>query len=95
MNTKIAKALLNTPDDELDEQSIAIIKAHNDAASYGFIELPALEFFSTFRTNNETMITVRPRPDSVNINDLYILKQTWGADDLNVLDEGIEIVFKK
>ena len=96
MNTKIAKALLGTPANVMDEQAKNIVEAHNDAVTYGFIEqIPYLTFCSTYCTDTDISVTVQPRIDSVDINDLYLLKQAWGASDLYVRAEGIELVFYK
>lgn len=94
MNTKIIKALLNTSANMIDEQAIAIVEAHNNAATYGFIDLPLLDFCATCILRTSVSVTVQPKIDSININNLYILQQTWGADELNVHSVGtIELIF--
>lgn len=100
MNNKIAKALFfcassTTPEESVMTEASGIIETHNDAAHYGFIDLPNLMFVGVELGKDKIMVTVRPHAGIININDLYLLKQVWGADDLNVDKEGIELVFKK
>jgi len=103
-NSKIAKALLSyasstTSEDtiicEVSSEAKEIIETHNNAAHYGLIDLPNIVFSGVELDNDKVMVTVQPICGIININDLYLLKQTWGADDLNVDKEGIELVFKK
>ena len=99
-NSKIAKALFfcastTTPEESITSKAKEIISAHNYAAHYGFIDLPYLVFVDVELGEDKIMVTVQPHAGIININDLYLLKQMWGADDLNVDKEGIELVFKK
>jgi len=99
-NSKIAKALFfcassTTPEETVICEAKEIINAHNNAAHYGLIDLPNLVFVGIEFGKDKIMVTVRPHAGIININDLYLLKQVWGADDLNVDKDGIELVFKK
>lgn len=104
MNNKIARKL-NQCRHEADPKRAANIVAteitdtHNAAVGNGFIDLPTLDFGEAIIEDTNISIGVRPKSGLINLNDLYALKTTWGADDLNVLicEEGssIELVFKK
>lgn len=99
-NSKIAKALFfcassTTPQETVTSEANEIINAHNVAAHYGFIDLPSLDFVYTEFKKDRIMVTVHTKSGIININDLYNLKTLWGADDLNVDKDGIELVFKK
>lgn len=102
-NSKIAKALLSyasstTSVDTVNLLSVEakkIIEINNNAAHYGLIDLPIMVFAGVELDEDKAMVTVQPNCGIININDLYLLKHTWGADDLNVDKEGIELVFKK
>lgn len=100
MNNKIAKSLFScthstTPEETIILVAKEIIEIHNSSAHFGFIDLPNLVFVGVELGKDKIMVTVRPHAGIININDLYLLKQMWGADDLNVDREGIELVFKK
>ena len=99
MNNKIAKSLFScthstTPEETVICEAKEIVDAHNDAAHYGLTDLPNLDYVCVEFGKDKIMVTVKPHCGIININDLYLLKQTWGADDLNVDKEGIELVFK-
>ena len=103
MNNKIARKL-NQCRHEADPKRTANIVAseitdtHNAAVGNGFIELPTLEFGDAIIESTSISIGVRPKSGLITLNDLYALKTTWGADEINILtgDSGaIELVFKK
>lgn len=103
MNNKIARKL-NQCRHEADPKRAANIVAseitdtHNAAVSNGFIDLPTLDFGEAFIEDTNISIGVRPKSGLITLNDLYALKTTWGADEINILtgDSGaVELVFKK
>ena len=103
MNNKIARKL-NLCRHEADPKRAAnivateIVDTHNAAVGNGFIELPTLDFCKAIIEDTSISIGVRPKSGIININDLYALKTTWGADEINILtgDCGVvELVFKK
>lgn len=103
MNNKIARKL-NLCRHEADPKRAAnivateIIDTHNAAVGNGFIDLPALEFCDTIIEDTSISIGVRPESGLITINDLYALKTTWGADEINILTgdcSAVELVFKK
>ena len=103
MNNKIARKL-NQCRHEADPKRAAnivaseIIDTHNAAVDNGFIDLPTLDFGEAIIEDTNISIGVRPKSGIININDLYALKTTWGADEINILtgDCGaVELVFKK
>lgn len=103
MNNKIARKL-NQCRHEADQKRAAnivateIIDTHNAAAGNGFIDLPTLDFSKVYIEDTNISIGVRPKSGLITLNDLYAIKTTWGADEINILtgDCGaVELVFKK
>lgn len=103
MNTKIARKL-NQCRHEADPKRAANIVAteitdtHNAAVCNGFINLPTLDFGEAIIEDKSISIGVRPKSGLITLNDLYALKTTWGADEINILtgDGGVvELVFKR
>ena len=103
MNNKIARKLnqcrlLPDPKDAASLIANEITEAHNAAVGNGFIDLPTLDFGEAIIEDTSISIGVRPKSGLITINDLYALKTTWGADEINILtgDCGaVELVFKK
>ena len=103
MNNKIARKLnqCRLLPDTKDAASIyakETTDAHNSAFAKGFIDLPALDFIEAIVEDNSISLRLKPKTGIININDLYNLKNLWGADEINVLtgDCGaVELVFKK
>ena len=90
MNTKIAKALIGATNpqysfDELNFYAEDIIKTHNYAAKYGFTELPALDYLGVEYEDNKIIVSVRPKCGMAGLNDLYNIKQAWGADGIEII----------
>ena len=103
MNNRIARKL-NQCRHEADPKHAAnivateITETHNAAVGNGLIELPTLEFCDAIIEDTSISIGVRPKSGLITINELYNLKTTWGADEINILtgDCGaVELVFKK
>ena len=103
MNNRIARKL-NQCRHEVDPKRAANIVAteitdtHNAAVGNGFIDLPTLDFGEAIIEDTSISIGVRPESGLITLNDLYALKTTWGADEINILtgDCGaVELVFKK
>ena len=106
MNTKIAKQINEARHGGaslLNEAGKKVVKAHNDAVAYGFLDLPRLELVDTemLLPNNGATVVVRPRCGVMKVSDLWALKEAWGADDIEVYlgyneadTDGIAIVFK-
>lgn len=100
MNTKISQTLLHclsasNPKDELDYEVRNIVDAHNNAFNRGFVDLQELIFFGVDYSDNFVLVTVKPRLDFMYIHELYNLKELWGADDLRIIPDGIQLIFKK
>ena len=103
MNNKIARILNQCrplPDPKKAASLIAneITEAHNAAVGNGFIDLPTLDFSEAHVEENTISLGLKPKAGIININDLYNLKNLWGADEINILtgDCGaVELVFKK
>jgi len=101
MNTKIAKYLIEAtkPQYSFDERNFYaedIVKTHNYAAQYGFIDLPTLDYIGTEYEDNKIIISVRPKCGMVNLNDLFNIKTAWGADSIEIMttvDPAICIIF--
>lgn len=75
--------------DASKQQQLArdIVVAHNNAALYGFLELPLLEFYQLdLSVDKEIAIAVRLRSGMVKLDDLYNMRQAWGADDVEVCE---------
>lgn len=89
-NTKIAKALIEATkpqytSDELNWYAEDIVKTHNYAAKYGFVELPLLDYHGVEHDGDKIIISVRPKCGMADLNDLYNLKQAWGADSIEIM----------
>ena len=64
-NTKIAKQLIEATkpqytSDELNWYAEDIVKTHNYAAKYGFVELPTLDYHGVEHDGDKISISVRP-----------------------------------
>lgn len=102
MNTRIARRLNEAnkhEGKELSNTAKDIVEAHNQASRNGLIELPTLNYCNVSSDNNGVItVGVSPKSGLILINDLYNLKIAWGADDLEVCNEGgmvILLTFKK
>lgn len=102
MNNKLASHVLRclsaeAPNEALIEESQAIVDTHNTAASYGFIDLPIINYTDSHidLTENAATIIIQPKSGTIDIDELYNLKSAWGADKLFVSNEGIELDFLK
>lgn len=89
-NTKIAKQLIEATkpqytSDELNWYAEDIVKTHNYAAKYGFIELPTLDYHGVEHDGDKITISVRPKCGMANLSDLFNIKSAWGADDIELL----------
>lgn len=103
MNNKIA-IKLNQCRHNADPKRAANIVAseitdtHNAAAGNGFINLPTLDLGNVYTEDTSISIDVWPKSGCITLNDLNVLKTTWGADEIKILtgDSGsVELVFKK
>ena len=86
-NTKIAKQLIEATKpqytaDELNWYAEDIVKTHNYAAKYGFVELPMLDYHGVEHDGDKIIIFVRPKCGMANLSDLFNIKSAWGADDI-------------
>ena len=93
MNTRIARQLIEATKpryqaDELKWYADDIVKTHNHAATYGFIDLPTLDFKSVEHEEDKITISVKPKCGMADITDLFNLKQAWGADSIEVMTDG-------
>lgn len=90
MNTKIARRLNEAVrKSELKKTGEEIVMAHNVAVANGFTELQIMDYKGATSTADGTVtVAVVPRCGIASIDDLYALKQAWGADRLEVCDEG-------
>ena len=103
MNNKIARKLnqcrqISDPKKAASLIANEITEAHNAAVGNGFIDLPTLDFGEAIIEDTSISIGVRPKSGIITLNNLYALKTTWGADEINILtgDCGaVELVFKK
>ena len=89
-NTKIAKALIEATkpqytSDELNWYAEDIVKTHNYAAKYGFVELPLLDYHGVEHEGDKITISVRPKCGMADLNDLYNIKTAWGADSIEIM----------
>ena len=89
-NTKIAKALIEATkpqytSDKLNWYAEDIVKTHNYAAKYGFIELPLLDYHGVEHEGDKIIISVRPKCGMADLNDLFNIKSAWGADSIEVM----------
>lgn len=91
MNTRIARRLNEAAKHtgkELNVTARDIVEAHNQASRNGFIELPTLNYCNVSSdAQGSVTVAVTPKCGMININDLYNLKQVWGADNLDVCNE--------
>lgn len=100
MNCKINRTLFQClrtehPYEAMGAEATDMVDAHNSAVHYGLIDMPMLSYGGVSHCDNKIMLSIKPKAGIININDLYNLKTLWGADDLNVDADGIEMVFKK
>ena len=103
MNNRIARKLnqcrqISDPKKAASLIANEITEAHNAAVGNGFIDLPTLDFGEAIIEDTSISIGVRPKSGIITLNNLYALKTTWGADEINILtgDCGaVELVFKK
>lgn len=102
MNNKLASHVLRClsaedPNEALIEESQAIVDTHNTAASYGFIDLPIINYTESYISTQENTaeVVIRPKSGTIDIDELYNIRSAWGANDLYVSEEGITLVFKK
>ena len=89
-NTKIAKQLIEATKpqytaDELNWYAEDIVKTHNYAAKYGFVELPMLDYHGVEHDGDKIIIFVRPKCGMVNLSDLFNIKSAWGADNIELI----------
>ena len=89
-NTKIAKALIEATkpqytSDELNWYAEDIVKTHNYAAKYGFVELPLLDYHGVEHDGDKIIISVRPKCGMAYLNDLFNIKTAWGADSIEIM----------
>ena len=89
-NTKIAKQLIEATKpqytaDELNWYAEDIVKTHNYAAKYGFVELPMLDYHGVEHDGDKIIIFVRPKCGMANLSDLFNIKSAWGADDIELI----------
>lgn len=94
MNTKIARRLNEAVQkSELEKVGEEIVMAHNVAVANGFIELPFLDSKGAMsKTDGTVEVGVTPRCGIMSIDELWALKQAWGADRLEVCDEDCVVV---
>lgn len=101
MNTSIAKHLIEATkpqhtSDELNFYAEDIVKTHNYAAIYGFVELPTLDYHGVEHDGDKIIISVRPKCGMADLNDLFNIKSAWGADSIVTMtapDPSICIIF--
>ena len=89
-NTKIAKQLIEATkpqhtSDELNWYAEDIVKTHNYAAKYGFVELPMLDYHGVEHDGDKIIIFARPKCGMANLSDLFNIKSAWGADDIELM----------
>ena len=90
MNTSIAKHLIEAAkpqhtSDELNFYAEDIVKTHNYAAIYGFVELPTLDYHGVEHDGDKIIISVRPKCGMAELNDLFNIKTAWGADSIEIM----------
>ena len=90
MNTKLTKALIGATNpqlnfDELDFYAGDIVQTNNHSTQYGFIDLPMLDYLGVEYEDNKIIVSVRPKCGMAGLNDLYNLKQAWGADGIEIM----------
>ena len=88
MNTRIARRLndarRNESESPLPSTCRSIVDAHNQACRHGFIELPMLEYIKVEQGDNEVNVAVTPCSGFCSLDELYMIKQAWGASELHV-----------
>ena len=89
-NTKIAKQLIEATKpqytaDELNWYAEDIVKTHNYAAKYGFVELPTLDYHGVEHDGDKIIISVRPKCGMADLSDLFNIQSAWGADDIELM----------
>ena len=89
-NTKIAKQLIEATKpqytaDELNWYAEDIVKTHNYAAKYGFVELPMLDYHGVEHDGDKIIISVRPKCGMADLSDLFNIQSAWGADDIELM----------
>lgn len=89
MNTKIARKLFeayraNPAENALKPEGKKIVEVHNEAVSYGFVELPMLHFLNIEFNSNGITVMVRPLSGMARLHDLYLIQEAWGADSTDV-----------
>lgn len=88
LNTALTSG--STPQDA----GIKIVEAHNAAVKYGFLSSPLLEFCSVDTTmEDEYAVVVKVMSGLVKIDELYNLKQAWGADELELYEGKVCLCF--
>lgn len=96
MNTRIARRLNEAKkhtDKELDNVARDIVEAHNKSARNGFIELPSIDYRgTTYTAEGVISVCVSPKCGMANINDLWLLKEVWGASDLDVCSDSALVI---
>lgn len=84
----------DTPQECLEAEAKAIVEVNNESAAYGFTNMQQLKFCEAEITEVGANIVVQPQSGMMSIHDLFLLKEAWGADDLFVYKEGIELQYK-
>jgi len=98
MNNNIARVLhdkfhSSDPETDLKVFGLQVVNAHNQACTYGFLNLPQLQFDGIDVADNHVSLYAYPQSGMASLDDLYNIKSAWGADNLYVSKEGLEIVF--
>ena len=97
-NTKIARQLIEaynhpvSPESHLKDIAKELICAHNAAVKYGLLQLPFLDFIEVSSDENTECkiidIEVNFKSGMAEINDVFNIKQEWGADEVYFLNSG-------
>ena len=102
MNNKLASHVLRcltdeTPAEALKEMAQSIVATHNKAVTFGFLDLPIVNYGTSCISTQENTaeVVIRPKSGTIDIDELYNIRSAWGANDLYVTQEGITLVFKK
>lgn len=102
MNNKLASHVLRcladeTPAEALKEMAQSIVATHNKAVTFGFLDLPIVNYGTSYISTQENTaeVVIRPKSGTIDIDELYNIRSAWGANDLYVSEEGITLVFKK
>lgn len=96
MNTKICKFIHQYRGkgvtEDLFKLTQELVDGHNAAVKFGFLELPLVVWRRVDVVEQKVVVTVAPRAGFVDLDDLYNLKQAWGAECLEVCsDMGLTI----